>query len=84
MCCQRDACRWRICAGCGRERRLAHGAGVMVRHNRRDPTAWQMVACEGSGQPPHTSPAEPSEASFARFAPKTGASVTSVRRVVPG
>ena len=44
--------RWRLCPGCGRERRLAPGTAVMCPHNRWDSAAWAMVACEGSGEPP--------------------------------
>ena len=63
MCCQRDTCRWRICAGCGRERRLASSRVVMGQHNRWDAAAWQMVPCEGSGQPPYNAPAGPAAVS---------------------
>ncbi len=63
MCCQRDTCMWRICAGCGRERRLASSRVVMGQHNRWDAAAWQMVPCEGSGQPPHNAPAGPAAVS---------------------
>jgi hypothetical protein len=52
MTCQMAACRWAWCPGCGRERRLARGRGVMRAHNRWDPVTCAMVACEGSGQPP--------------------------------
>jgi hypothetical protein len=44
--------RWRPCAGCGRERRLAHGGAVMCDHNRWDEATRTMVPCEGSGQHP--------------------------------
>ncbi len=49
---------WRQCAGCGRERRLAHDGTVMCDHNRWDPAARAMVACEGSGREPapHSAP----------------------------
>jgi hypothetical protein len=52
MTCQMAACGWAWCPGCGRERRLARGRGVMRAHNRWDPATRAMVACEGSGQPP--------------------------------
>ncbi len=44
---------WRECPGCGFARRLADGDGViMCVHNRWDPASYQMVRCDGSGQPP--------------------------------
>jgi hypothetical protein len=52
MTCQMAACWWAWCPGCGKERRLARGRQVMRTHNRWDPSARVMVACEGSGQPP--------------------------------
>jgi len=51
MCCQSASRRWQLCPGCGHERRLASGRGVMRDHNRWDSAAWAMVRCEGSGQP---------------------------------
>jgi hypothetical protein len=80
MCCQRNTCRWRVCAGCGRERRLARAGEVVSRHNRWDPAAWRMVPCEGSGQPPRVRPAEPGEISLARSAPGTGPGLAAVDR----
>jgi hypothetical protein len=71
MCCHRNACRWRLCAGCGRERRLAPAGELMCRHNRWDPATWQMVPCEGSGQPPKALPADPGEIPAAGAAPGT-------------
>lgn len=44
--------RWRVCGGCGHERRLADGTVVLGIHNRWDPGAQMMVPCPGSGQPP--------------------------------
>jgi hypothetical protein len=44
--------RWRPCAGCGRERRLASRGTVMCDHNRWDAATRKMVPCEGSGQRP--------------------------------
>ncbi len=35
----------------------------MGQHNRWDAAAWQMVPCEGSGQPPHNAPAGPAAVS---------------------
>ena len=52
MTCQMAACWWAWCPGCGKERRLTRGGQVMRTHNRWDPLARVMVACEGSGQPP--------------------------------
>ena len=52
MSCQQVDSRWRPCAGCGRERRLAPGSTVMCDHNRWDAATWAMVPCEGSGQRP--------------------------------
>jgi hypothetical protein len=52
MTCQMGTCWWAWCPGCGKERRLARGGQVMHTHNRWDPSARVMVACEGSGQPP--------------------------------
>ena len=52
MTCQAANRRWRQCAGCGRERRLARGGAVMCDHNRWEPAAGAMVACEGSGREP--------------------------------
>ena len=59
MTCQAATCRWRECAGCGRERRLARDGSVLCDHNRWDPASGAMVACEGSGQAPspHGAPA---------------------------
>jgi len=72
MCCHRNGCRWRVCAGCGRERRLAHVGAVMCGHNRWDPATWRMVPCEGSCQPPKASPAEPGQIALAHVAPGAG------------
>jgi len=52
MSCQPENSRWRHCAGCGRERRLAPGGTVMCDHNRWDAAVRAMVPCEGSGQHP--------------------------------
>jgi hypothetical protein len=52
MTCQTATCRWRQCAGCGRERRLARDDKVLCDHNRWDPASRTMVPCEGSGQGP--------------------------------
>jgi hypothetical protein len=52
MSCQQENSRWRHCAGCGRERRLAPGGTVMGDHNRWDAAIRAMVPCEGSGQHP--------------------------------
>jgi hypothetical protein len=52
MTCRRTRCWWRLCPGCGRERRLAPDRRVMCQHNRWDSVAWAMVPCEGSGQEP--------------------------------
>jgi hypothetical protein len=52
MCSQNSSGRWRLCPGCGRERRLAAGRIVMCDHNRWDSIAWAMAPCEGSGQAP--------------------------------
>ncbi len=49
---QAEGSRWRECAGCGRERRLAAGGLVLCGHNRWDSVAWAMVPCEGSGREP--------------------------------
>jgi hypothetical protein len=72
MCCHRNACRWRLCAGCGRERHLASTGELMSRHNRWDPATWQMVRCEGSGQPPQVRPAEPGGIAPTPITPGTG------------
>ena len=72
MCCHRNLCRWRVCAGCGRERRLAPVGAVMCPHNRWDPATWQMVSCEGSGQPPTATAAEPGQIAPAHVAPGAG------------
>ena len=52
MSCQQENSRWRHCAGCGCERRLAPGGVVMCDHNRWDAAVRAMVPCEGSGQHP--------------------------------
>ena len=52
MSCEQENSRWRHCAGCGRERRLAPGRTVMCDHNRWDAAVRAMVPCEGSGQHP--------------------------------
>jgi hypothetical protein len=52
MTCQKARCWWRLCPGCGRERRLARDGEVMCQHNRWEPALRVMVACEGSGQEP--------------------------------
>jgi hypothetical protein len=52
MTCRRTRCWWRLCPGCGRERRLARDRRVMCQHNRWDSVTWAMVPCEGSGQEP--------------------------------
>ena len=44
--------RWRLCNGCGRERRLADNGTVMCEHNRWDPAVRAMLPCEGSGREP--------------------------------
>ena len=44
--------RWRVCPGCGHERRLAPDGRVMCRHNRWEPAVRAMVPCEGSGHEP--------------------------------
>ncbi len=49
---QQENSRWRPCAGCGRERRLAPGGMVMCDHNRWDAATRTMVPCEGRGQRP--------------------------------
>jgi hypothetical protein len=41
--------KWARCQGCDRERGIAAGA-IMVQHRRWD--GWQMVPCEGGGEPP--------------------------------
>jgi hypothetical protein len=42
------------CPSCQRERRVVAGPSGpgMVAHNRWHEPSYQMVACEGSGQPP--------------------------------
>jgi len=52
MTCPATTGRWRQCAGCGRERRLARDRDVLCDHNRWDQASGAMVACEGSGQEP--------------------------------
>src|SRR5215469_13571147 len=52
MTCRRTRCWWRLCPGCGRERRLARDRRVMCQHNRWDSLVWAMVPCQGSGQEP--------------------------------
>jgi hypothetical protein len=52
MSCEQENSRWRHCAGCGRERRLAPGRTVMCDHNRWDATVRAMVPCGGSGRHP--------------------------------
>jgi len=52
MSCQQENSRWRQCADCGRERRLAPGGTVICNHNRWDAAVRAMVPCEGSGQHP--------------------------------
>jgi hypothetical protein len=52
MTCRRTRCWWRLCPGCGRERRLARDRRVMCQHNRWDSVTWAMVPCEGSGREP--------------------------------
>jgi hypothetical protein len=80
MCCDRNACWWRVCAGCGRERRLARGGEVLCGHNRWDPAIWRMVPCEGSGQPPQVPPTVPGEISLVHIAPMTGSALIAVDR----
>ena len=80
MCCDRNACRWRVCAGCGRDRRLARSGEVLCGHNRWDPATWRMVPCEGSGQPPKALPAAPGEIPVAHLAPITGPGLAVVDR----
>jgi hypothetical protein len=80
MCCDRTACRWRVCAGCGRERRLARSGEVLCGHNRWDPATWRMVPCEGSGRPPKVFPVVPGEISLAQIAPMTRSARTVVDR----
>jgi hypothetical protein len=57
MTCHKVRCRWRVCPGCGHERRLARDGRVLYQHNRWEPAARAMVPCEGSGQEPI--PADP-------------------------
>jgi hypothetical protein len=52
---------WQVCAGCGRERRLARG-GLMAAHRRWDPRIRQMMPCPGGGQLPVPQAAEPARA----------------------
>jgi hypothetical protein len=52
MTCRRARCRWQICGGCGRARRLAPEGRGMCQHNRREPAVQAMVPCGGSGQQP--------------------------------
>lgn len=52
MTCERTRCRWRLCPGCGRERRLARDGKVLCQHNRWERALWAMVPCGGSGQEP--------------------------------
>ena len=52
MTCRRTRCWWRLCPGCGRERRLARDRRVMCQHNRWDSLVWAMVPCQGSGREP--------------------------------
>ena len=49
---------WRMCHGCGRERRLVIGT-VMSEHNRWDLAVQAMVPCEGSGREPSPQLAPP-------------------------
>ena len=55
---QQENSRWRQCAGCGRERRLAPGGTVICDHNRWDAAVRAMVPCEGSGQGPRLDDSE--------------------------
>jgi hypothetical protein len=80
MCCDRNACRWRVCAGCGRDRRLARAGEVLCVHNRWDPATWRMVPCEGSGQPPKVLPAVPGETSRTRITPTAVPGLATVYR----
>jgi hypothetical protein len=52
MTCHKVRCRWRLCPGCGHERRLARDGRVLCQHNRWEPAMRAMVPCEGSGQEP--------------------------------
>jgi hypothetical protein len=59
---------WRLCPGCGRERRLAPSRSVMCGHSRWDSASLAMVPCEGSGQQAH----EPSRRRGAVHMPVSG------------